>query len=499
MRTDIKKAALVKWLEAADKELAAHVLKIRGELLNWMPHVVQFFPHYPSHGVDHSDRIIEQLSRLLFDTASPVVEFSTAEVYCLLCPCICTMPAWLFRPATRRRFSHLNAGETSFPDGKGNELFQKYTSVRNGPILQTPELTAFFADQLLRNLLAEFVRRDHHERGKTTLELHPFLRQLVDDGDFVAFETIADLGVAHGLRDRDLSDVNRFPEERDVFDSKVNVRFLARLLRIGDLLDMGSRRADPMTARTVGPLPPDARPHWQQYSAKKHENITPRVIEFRFECMDQDAHRVLRDWVGWLESEVRVAGLEQMHAARHHTWKAPRCVVSSSVEHEAYASLEKPTIIVKPAASATYTFHDWKLELDHDVVLQRLIHDVYDFPAVFLRELLQNALDATRCQMYVDFRSQFPAHAVPDRPTGFAGEFRERYGVSISSREEPVKLSPDGPTETRLVLTIEDCGVGMNEEVIRRYFLQIGRSYYQSNEFRERYKFRRRAGSASDF
>ncbi len=490
MKTDLEKAQLYKWLKARDKALAARILHIREELSTWMPHVAQFFPHYPSHAVDHSDRIIEQLSRLLFTNTTPVVPFSTAEVYCLLCAAYLHDMGMVVSPGdagiilTSEQWNAFVAR-----DGRGYAPYQKYVALRDGPVICTKELTAFLTDQSLRYLIADFVRRDHHERGKATLELHQFLRRLVDDGDSVAFETIADVGVGHGFRDSDLADEGRFPEERDVFDGKVNVRFLARLLRIGDLLDMSSKRADPTTARAIGPLPADAVPHWQQYSAKKHENITPKMIEFTFECKDQDAHRVLRDWFGELETEVRAAGLEQLHAARHSGWKAPRCIVSSQAGVNAQGVKHKPTIIIKPAANANYSFHDWKLELDHDLILQRLIHDVYDNPAVFVRELLQNALDATRCQMYADFASQHSDVSAPDRPTEFVSEIRERYAVSISLGQEDVRVSPDGPTEKRSVITIEDRGTGMNEDIIRRYFLQIGRSYYQSDEFRERYKF----------
>jgi molecular chaperone HtpG len=321
--------------------------------------------------------------------------------------------------------------------GPGHENYQKYVQLRDGPAQGTKETTAFLADQSLRLLIADFVRRDHHERGKITLQLHPYLRQLVDDGDSVAFETIADLGVGHGLRDSDLADATLFPEQRDVFDGKVNVRFLARLLRIGDLLDMSSKRADPMTARAVGPLPSDAVPHWQQYSAKKHENITPKEIEFRFECGDQDTHRVLRDWFGWLEAEVRATGLEQLHAARHDDWKAPRCIVSSQATADARGAQHQPTIIIKPAPGASYTFHDWRLELDQEQVLQRLIHDVYDDPTVFVRELIQNALDATRCQMFADFALKKPGLAPPERPTQFPADIRERY---LCRSHSPAKM-----------------------------------------------------------
>ena len=252
---------------------------------------------------------------------------------------------------------------------------------------------------------------------------------------------------------------------------------------------MSSKRADPMTARAIGPLPRDAVPHWQQYSTKKHENITPKVIEFTFECKDQGTHRVLRDWFGWLEAEIRAAGLEQLHATRHGDWKPPRCIVSSQATTEIPKSSDKPTIIIKPAPNAQYTFHDWKLELDSGRVLQLLIHNVYNDPTVFVRELIQNALDATRCQMYADFASMNPGATPPSRPTQFPSEFRENYSARILPNQEDVELSADGPTEKRHVFTIEDHGTGMNEDIIRRYFLEVGRSYYQSMEFRERYKF----------
>ena len=200
-------------------------------------------------------------------------------------------------------------------------------------------------------------------------------------------------------------------------------------------------------------------------------------------------HRILRDWFGWLETEVRTVGLEQLHAQRHSGWKAPRCIVSSQPYRDSIGGPSKPTITIRPSPTAAYTFHDWKLELDHDQVLQRLISDVYDDPTIFIRELLQNACDATRCRLYDTFALQHPGTTPPARPTQFDRDVRERYPVCVALLDEDAVISPDGPTERRLVFTIEDHGAGMNDEIIRRYFLQVGRSYYQSHEFRERFKF----------
>jgi hypothetical protein len=373
--------------------------------------------------------------------------------------------------------------------GKGHEPFVKYVALRDGPLAGTAERTEFVAQIALRNLIAEFARREHHERGKVSLEMHPFLKQLVDHGDSVAFETIGDLGVAHGLWESELTDESRFPQERDVLGGKVNVRFLARLLRIGDLLDMDTQRADPVTAGAVAPLPPDAVPHWQQYSAKRHENISPEVIEFSFECTDQETHRVLRDWFGYLESEVRAAGFDQTHARRHQKWKSPRCVVSSLATNDEHSDNSKPTIVIKPARSASYRFHDWKLQLDQQKVLERLIYDVYEKSSVFIRELVQNAVDATRCQLYEDFKEHMPSQTPPPVPTGFDAASREKYELKISLAEHDIRAISTEETERRWVFTIEDQGTGMDEHIITRYFLQVGRSFYTSKEFCDRFKF----------
>jgi molecular chaperone HtpG len=289
---------LYKFLKKLDGPLAERVVLVRSEVAKWLPLIVQVFPHYPSHGVDHSDRIIRQLSNMLFRAGKPKVQFSAAEVYCLLCSAYLHDAGMVVPPRDVENI--LSSSEwANFigEEGRGHGPYLTYQKLRDEAVRKQSDRDSFIADSALRLLLAEFVRRDHHYRGKTAVELHPFLKALVDHGDALAFNTIADIGVAHGLNEAELSDNTRFPERQSVLGHEVNVRFLARLLRIGDLLDMDTDRADPMTEKGIAPLPASAEPHWQQYSTKAHELIAPDSIQFRFECRDQETHRVLRDWL----------------------------------------------------------------------------------------------------------------------------------------------------------------------------------------------------------
>jgi len=83
---------------------------------------------------------------------------------------------------------------------------------------------------------------------------------------------------------------------------------------------------------------------------------------------------------------------------------------------------------------------------------------LYPDPILFLRELLQNSLDACRMQ------------------SALASEQRLTYYPRIFV----VDLSDD-ESDPRIIF--QDNGIGMSEEIVKNFFLRIGRSYYRSNEF----------------
>ena len=77
----------------------------------------------------------------------------------------------------------------------------------------------------------------------------------------------------------------------------------------------------------------------------------------------------------------------------------------------------------------------------------------------------------------------------PEFPTQFPEERRKKYPISINLEEREFKNELSGEFEKRHVLIVEDLGVGMDKEIIQRYFLQIGRSYYTTDEFRRTFRF----------
>lgn len=103
-----------------------------------------------------------------------------------------------------------------------------------------------------------------------------------------------------------------------------------------------------------------------------------------------------------------------------------------------------------------YRYGEYRFSLDRHAVLRLFMGDqLYSDPYVFIRELLQNAVDACRLNVYL--------HDVP----------QDSMEVRVSAWED------DGGFYW---VRVDDTGVGMDQGIVEKYFLGVGRSYYRSDE-----------------
>jgi hypothetical protein len=296
-------------------------------------------------------------------------------------------------------------------------------------------------------------------------------------GDPALRQTIADVCVAHGLRQHELEDRTKYPDRRDIRGEQVNVRLLAILLRLGDLLDMNSDRACPLLLNAACPLPADSLAHWTQNQRILHKMVAPDRIELRAECQNQEEHMFLQDWCQWLVQETRNAAVLVGRCHRLAEWKPPFADMDS----------EQRSIEILPAVGSRYFPSRWTFELDRDLILERFVRNVHERKEEFIRELLQNAFDANRCKMYLDLAAEKLPQ--PESPTKVDEAWRERYPVYITLETRTFQSELSGESEEKQVLTIDDRGLGMDRDVISRFFLQVGRSYYNTEEFRKAFSF----------
>ena len=85
--TQISQSALLQFLEVKNRMLFGKTIEIRDAIKDWLSYIPQSFPHYTQHTIEHSDEIILQISKLIFnnnDSTQPVVQLSAIEAYILV-------------------------------------------------------------------------------------------------------------------------------------------------------------------------------------------------------------------------------------------------------------------------------------------------------------------------------------------------------------------------------------------------------------------------------
>ena len=470
-------SALLQFLKERDAEYYGKVLELHRRVTDWLTHIPATFPHYTKHTIDHSERIIFALSHMLFSDHGPVVAFSGVETYILICSALLHDAGMVASEADKSAILGSDDWRHWIEGPAPMSRWLEIQGLRDQAQSSGDPGLHFAADVQTRYLLAEFIRRRHHTRAGTFIKQHNLALAGLAFDDPVLQNTISDVCVGHGLDRRELRDNYRYPPRREIRHEHANVRFLAILLRIGDLLDMTSDRACPLLLSAACPLSADSLAHWSQYSAIRHFLIAPDEIQITAECNTQDEHRLLADWCKWIADEVADSHASMAGAPRHGNWVAPRATLDGSA----------PSITIRPSSAATYEPHSWEFNLDTDAIFSRLIYDVHENDLAFVRELIQNALDATRCELYAKLGSL--GIPTPDNPALAPAEIREALRLSVGVRTITVHNSLAGTTEEIDELWVEDRGIGMDRDVIQNYLLQIGRSYYTTPEFRRKYPF----------
>lgn len=220
--------------------------------------------------------------------------------------------------------------------------------------------------------------------------------------------------------------------------------FCALLLRLGDLLDFDDTRA-PRILYSYVVRNEESCKEWDKHRASAGFRYpkTPSGddLPYKARCKNPGVEHAVRDFLDWIDEELGNCIRLQKHCET--SWQQefpfPRAVLRDEIESEGYMS------------------GDFCLTMDQTQILKILTgENLYEKTDVFIRELLQNAMDATllRAKMDPDF--------IPEKSRIDLWEWNDKDG--------------------NVWFRIDDQGTGMTLGMLQRYFLKVGNSYYNSRE-----------------
>lgn len=294
--------------------------------------------------------------------------------------------------------------------------------------------------EITDTIIQHYVRSEHHRRVRTQLMNVSWPEAL---GSAISVNELIAVCESHGEDVQTILKLGKYSSELDLL-------FCSVLLRLGDILDFDATRAPDSLygyinlARLDGMENELSRLEWEKHKASRGFSFVkgehPELL-YRAECTNIQVEQAISSYLEWTDQEL--SNSRKMVSYMEARWK----------------SLEIPAKVERQITAKGYLSGDYRFTLDQKGVLDLLIgRNLYSDPAVFVRELLQNAIDAVRTRKQLD--------------------------KNLSRNWKPqINIRTWVDTEGCYWFRIEDNGIGMTEEMIRESFLKIGRSYYRSDQF----------------
>ncbi len=259
----------------------------------------------------------------------------------------------------------------------------------------------------------------------------------------------------HWLDFSQLDDDHRFSGQQGILGHTVNLRAVAIYVRLVDLFDIADDRTPYAVWRFVSPADGRSAMEW-----KKHRALSPvtfpqhgdgRCVRFDGLTTDPEVWAELEDLRRYCEEQIDGSmDLLARHLDVRHQLDLRK------LDWRVTAERFKPISI--------------RFEFHRERMFSILADEIYQGDShVFLRELLQNSIDAVRLRK-----------ALLERRNQRLGTTRN-VGLGF---DDAIYFKVTHSHDGGATVVCRDFGIGMDDYIVRNYLAVAGVSYYQSEDFR---------------
>lgn len=242
-----------------------------------------------------------------------------------------------------------------------------------------------------------------------------------------------------------IDDYTSYPTDASIHREIVNVKALTVYVRLIDLLDLGEDRTPFILWKFVAPRNSFSKIEWAKHRALQPVTFPQyqlaRSIQVEGSTDDQDVYMSIMDLKRYVDEQFRQCS-DILNRINHSYHKLNISHIDWRIASRGF----EPVAI--------------QFEFDRNRMFDILGDEIYrSNPYVFIRELLQNAIDA------IEIRT----------------EILEKRDLSFIPKIKLLVTEDDNC----YVVQITDNGIGMDEYIIRNYLAVAGKSYYRSTDFQK--------------
>lgn len=376
-------------------------------LLEW---TISSYPTYSYHNQSHADTVLHNIERIL--GSERIKELSASDCFVIL-HAVYLHDIGMSISAKERsnmmkddKFIELiqamvNSSDPDMRKAAESVLRTRYTSYDTVATRdRSKKIKELFDEKLdvyygLGQLMSEYQRRVHADKVKERMHKWTLEPDQLGNGFSVSgiplriFLRIADCASIH--TSSGIEPVLSLPKEDNgyVLDT-FHPRFVAVMLQLGDVLDMDNDRFNPFASEFAGSFPRTSKLHFKKHNAIRQLNISPKLIQIYADCDSQEVLRMVR---------VECESLEEILKNASYYWAE----IAPDNLSGGLPTLEQSKILLDgqrvPSELVKAQFNI------SQVRAFRLLEggNVYGGNFVFLREIIQNAIDASKLQSWEDY------------------------------------------------------------------------------------------------
>lgn len=245
----------------------------------------------------------------------------------------------------------------------------------------------------------------------------------------------------------------------------VHPRLVACLLRLGDVLDLDNGRFNPYGEVIYGKMPDDSKIHYGKHESTKHVLVTKKYIEVEADCPTDEIFRETRRWYDFLENEINC-----MHL--HWGEIAP--------DNLSYPPKLRECRILRNGHEDSHKLTNLKFSISQKKAFEILEgSSIYKDKFSCIREIVQNAEDASKIQLWRDIKSgMYDSVNGVNREKVISGSLLPGDIPEWVYKIYSIKVTVEKNERNNAVLSIEDHGTGISSETLKE-ICNVGQSYFQ--------------------
>lgn len=412
---------LIKHLKSIKSPFLSKIQEVYEEVKDILNCRVQHvFPNYTLHNTGHSFRLMEYMSKLVGD----INNLNELEISLMIYSALLHD---IGMAVSKEDIDLIKADSFPFCE-------VKFSAMRK--IMGEDEALA----------LQEYVRRIH--ASLSSRYIHKNLKEKLVIPKLTTLDFTNELALiceAH-TEDYDWIKANlRTNEIRG--DYSFNPQYIAAILRLADILDIDGNRTPYNLYKLISPKgisDEEWKKHFVISNNDKiviNEKTQQKKVVFHGKAKNANIHRKILVYIDWVKNELTNA----------------TALVNGMPDQYSLVYDTTPEVNIQTEG---YTFSDYKMTLEFKAISSLLMGEkIYGSKSLGLRELIQNSLDSCRIRQETE---------------------EQNLEFGQDAYQPKIKIILD---QEKNLAIIKDNGTGMSMDIIKKHFLNIGVSYYNSTDF----------------